>query len=320
VSCSHDNYDIETTRWDCLCEKSDQYNIDLEVELDKFEAYLIDNDIIADGSGDSYYHFFEVLMQTGDFGSFSGYSFIDSINAKNSEFSFIDAYFECTQLTDTMFTMIEYSDSKVVKIKNAMDSLMNKELFNPKDVGRVFCNILEPSDYEHEYYRLFTMVMISLPNSDVIGLSRKLPPIPDEDAEKPMVKERNVLVVVASTDDSYVMVDGERMLISDLGKRVEEFFLNENNNSDYAEKKLVEIDLLGTCYKSKGIVSLQNHINTSYDTYINVQNQITGAFNTMRNKKSLEYFGLEFSKLSEEQQKAIQTLIPIAVSEAEPRH
>ena len=69
---------------------------------------------------------------------------------------------------------------------------------------------------------------------------------------------------------------------------------------------------------SKGVISLQNDRGTSYDMYLQVQNELAAAINEMRNELSTERFGKKYADLSDPQVEAIDKAIPIAISEAEP--
>ena len=66
-------------------------------------------------------------------------------------------------------------------------------------------------------------------------------------------------------------------------------------------------------------MSLQSDKGTSYEMYIAVQDQLTAAYNEMRNRKANEKWGKNFNELSQEQQDAVRAVIPMAVSEAEPK-
>ena len=53
--------------------------------------------------------------------------------------------------------------------------------------------------------------------------------------------------------------------------------------------------------------------------YIAVQDQLTAAYNEMRNNKANEKWGKNFDELTPEQQEAVKDVIPMAISEAEPK-
>ena len=152
------------------------------------------------------------------------------------------------------------------------------------------------------------------------GITRKLPaPPPDTKIKPPDVKERNVYIVLINTYNQ-LFVESSVMDISQLKNGVKEFITNRGDNVNLSEKKEVDIDLLGTVMVSKGVVSLQNDRNTSYEKYIEVQNELVAAFNELRDEYSRQQFGMPFDDLDEERQKAVKALYPQSISEAEPRN
>ena len=71
---------------------------------------------------------------------------------------------------------------------------------------------------------------------------------------------------------------------------------------------------------SQGVVSLQTTRDTGYQAYIQVQNELTRAFNEVRDEVAERKFGSKFSDLTEEQRGVITKAIPLKISEAEPRN
>lgn len=152
------------------------------------------------------------------------------------------------------------------------------------------------------------------------GIMRVLPPMPEDEQEEveDLVHKRNVLLVFISANDE-IMVGGERMEIYDITNKVKEFVMNPNNDPKLPEREEKEIDILGSYPVSKGIVSLQNDRGTSYEMYVKVQNELTRAFNELRDNLSQEKFGKKFKDLETNTRKAISEAIPLKISEAEPR-
>jgi biopolymer transport protein ExbD len=73
----------------------------------------------------------------------------------------------------------------------------------------------------------------------------------------------------------------------------------------------------------KLVISLQNAKGTSYGVYISVQNELSRAYKDVREEYSMVVFGKGYEELDGETEKdkidAIQTIIPIKISEAEPK-
>ncbi|MBE5034546.1 ExbD/TolR family protein [Gallalistipes aquisgranensis] len=154
------------------------------------------------------------------------------------------------------------------------------------------------------------------------GIQRVLPPMPDETQPQQAmdVKKRNILLVFVSKFDD-IMVGGERMDITQLKDKVKEFVLNPADDPNLPEKEVTKIDLIGNFPVSKGVVSLQNDRGTSYNRYIMVQNELTRAFNEIRDMVAAQYFGgKKFLDLEEAQRTAVQKAVPLKISEAEPRN
>ena len=172
------------------------------------------------------------------------------------------------------------------------------------------------------------------------GLYRQLPP-PQEDKKEntDKINERNIFIVLINKDNQ-LAIEGELADISTLTERTIEFITNPKDKVDLAErvkasKKLEDatrdgkadevvglkklIDQCGDVDITKGVVSLQNDRGTTYETYIAVQNAIVAAYNITRDKFSQEQFGKVYDDLTTDQQKLVKIVIPLNISEAEPR-
>ena len=149
-------------------------------------------------------------------------------------------------------------------------------------------------------------------------IARKLPKVVTMENENPAeIQSRNIFVVSINEGDQ-LFFNGEIGEISQLKNRIKEFLNNPNDLSSLSEKEIQQIEGLGYYPVSKGVVSLQCHFSTSYDTYFRIQNELTAAIEEMREKLSMDSFGKSYSSLSDDQRKAIETAIPMAISEANP--
>lgn len=196
------------------------------------------------------------------------------------------------------------------------------------------------------------------------GILRLLPPpIEDEQEKPPPVKEKNVYEVLVNANDQ-LLVEGAVMDISELKDGAIEFLTNPTGSSDLPEKslvtraqceeqirnvkailnsnsknfeakqmlkkwekKLTAVELLGNYMElpSSAIISLQNDNGTTYDMYIQVQNELQSAINQLRDELSLEKFGVRYKELDplKEDDKAkilaVRAMYPQRISEAEPK-
>ena len=156
------------------------------------------------------------------------------------------------------------------------------------------------------------------------GLVRMLPPMPDPNVKQEdiKVKERNLLLVFVSGSGG-IMAGGKIIHLDALKDKAKEFILNPLDDKDLPEKKPTEIDMPDgskwTYPVSEGVISLQNTRDTSYERYIEVQNELTRAFNEVRDELAMSKFNKKFQDLTEAENKVITKAIPMKISEAEPR-
>ena len=154
------------------------------------------------------------------------------------------------------------------------------------------------------------------------GLARRLPPPPDPNMQQDniIVKERNILQVRINKDNQ-LMVGSDYMEVAQLRAKAKEFIANPNDDANLPEKHVKDIPLLGgACMVTeKHVISVTNDVGTSYQVYIDVQNELVAAYNELRNEMALARFGKEYLNCSEDEQKAIRDYYPQKISEAEPK-
>ncbi|MBQ2393515.1 MAG: biopolymer transporter ExbD [Alistipes sp.] len=151
------------------------------------------------------------------------------------------------------------------------------------------------------------------------GLNRVLPPWSEQQTDAPDIRERNLMLVHVNKYDQ-IAVQGELVQVSQLKDRAKEWVLNTSNDANLPEKKNETIDFIGEYPVSQGVISLQNDRGTSYEMYIKVQNELTRAFNEIRDELSKAHFGRPYAELDKEQQDAIADAVPMKISEAEPQN
>lgn len=161
------------------------------------------------------------------------------------------------------------------------------------------------------------------------GLVRMLPPMPPENQQQEdiKVKERNLFLVLVSGSGAIMAgTPGKQEVIDirQLKDRTKDFVLNPTEDPNLPEKKEIEIDMPdGSKWiypVSEGVVSVQTTRDTNYQSYIMVQNELTRAFNEVRDQIAQQKFGEAFSALPEEQRNVVAKAVPLKISEAEPRN
>ena len=153
------------------------------------------------------------------------------------------------------------------------------------------------------------------------GLARRLPPPPENKEQKDdiIVKERNVLQVRLNKDDQ-LMVGGEWSDIRQLREKAKEFIANPNDDENMPEKHAKNIPFFGdVMITEKHVISVQNDVGTSYEAYLQVQNELVAAYNELRQELAKTQFGKDLADCSEDEKDAIAQYYPQKISEAEPK-
>lgn len=156
------------------------------------------------------------------------------------------------------------------------------------------------------------------------GLSRRLPqPLPPdmklEDTET-KIKDRDIFVVKINSMNQ-LLVEGKEMNVRELRAAAKEFIENPANDENLPVKTQEEIEGLGLVeYTKDHVISVQNDVDTQYQAYLEVQNELVAAYNELRNDYAMTRFGKTYEELDEEIQKAIQKMYPQKISEAEPKN
>ena len=155
------------------------------------------------------------------------------------------------------------------------------------------------------------------------GLARRLPaPVPpDQQVETTDINTRTLMVVKINSANQ-LMVQGQMLDIKQLRAKAKEFIKNEND--DATLPKLVEEDFgepIGVVkYTKDHVISVQNDVDTQYQAYLDVQNELVAAYNELRDECARQYFHKAYAELDEDQQKQVQKVYPQKISEAEPKN
>jgi biopolymer transport protein ExbD len=141
------------------------------------------------------------------------------------------------------------------------------------------------------------------------GLQVALPPISEEPPEDSKQKKREVLEVLVNSADQ-LQVEGSILTIDKLRQKTMDHLTNEGRNPTLSTTS------------TKAIVSLKNDRGTSYDMYVQVYNELTAAYNKVRDEYSMQKYGVIYSKLDplrdEDKIKEVKKKYPKKLSEAEP--
>lgn len=151
---------------------------------------------------------------------------------------------------------------------------------------------------------IFFLVVTTIDIDTGIGLV--LPPIPD-DIEPPPVRERNLMNILVNAQ-GMVLINEEPAAIPTVRERVREFVDNNGADPDLSESP------------DDAIVSIKTDRRTPYNVYIDMLDEVMGAYEELRNQASMERFGVPFSSLERNsaEREEITDIYPKRISIAEP--
>ena len=157
------------------------------------------------------------------------------------------------------------------------------------------------------------------------GLAVRLPNPPEENQQDPpKIRERNSMIVNVNMNNQIMVTiakEPREIQVSELRELAKEFIANPEDKADLPEKVAVELPApFGVQMITKNhVISLQTDRATSYDTYFQVENELYGAYNDLRDELARKTFGRPYRECTEDEQLACRQYYKCVISEAEPR-
>lgn len=187
---------------------------------------------------------------------------------------------------------------------------------------------------------IFFLVVTSMDTDE--GLARLLPRwVPEDQIQDQEIKKRNILNVMVNKDNAILMGDdyiegsvekqneqirkkaiefitATGQFAGDRGPEMKEV---DPEKSPELMKLIVAKDPTVRVAKSH-VISLQSDYGTSYEKYIQVQNELVAAYNTLRQEAAQKYFQKDYDEevLSQDEAKALKDLYPMNISEANAKY
>lgn len=125
------------------------------------------------------------------------------------------------------------------------------------------------------------------------GINRKLPPM-EEQSDPPVIKKKNIFTVLLNGNDE-LLVEDEIMQLKDLRLAAKAFLDNGGDGScNYCKG---ERNKESSDNPEKAIISLANNRETTYKTYIAVQNELVAAYNELRNERATALYNETFTQM-----------------------
>lgn len=141
---------------------------------------------------------------------------------------------------------------------------------------------------------VFFLVITSMDTDK--GLPRQLPP-PDDNRKQEIVdvKKNNLMTLTLTAKDT-LLADGKTVDVTHLDNGIIEFISKKADRRQH----IIYIDI---------------DSRSSYGAYFKVQNQITAAYNTLRNRFTSRKYGKPYSRCTTEEREDARTFYPQRVVE-----
>jgi len=162
---------------------------------------------------------------------------------------------------------------------------------------------------------IFFLVTAVIPNDQ--GINRKLSKYCETSEDCSInLQERNVLKI-ALNESQEILVNEKIETINAIKKLTKAFVDNNGDNSCNYCKGLNLSNASDN--PQKAIVSIKVNAKTNYALFIKVQDELSKAYDELRNNYALKIFGKPFSVLKGDNLKEVKKAYPFTVSEAEIR-
>lgn len=167
-------------------------------------------------------------------------------------------------------------------------------------------------------FMLLTFFLVTTSMETDKGIARQLPPMPAGDEQSVNeVKRRNVMVIDIGAGDS-LDCNGRPVDMASLKGRVMEFVDNKSGSPALPERIERDIPLLGKCtVTANHVIFIHADRAATYKAYFGVQDAVTAAYNTLRDRLAEERFGRRYSECTDAQQEAVREYYPMRLSEGD---
>ncbi|SEL22402.1 Biopolymer transport protein ExbD/TolR [Aquimarina amphilecti] len=182
-------------------------------------------------------------------------------------------------------------------------------------------------------FLLLIFFLVSTTIETDYGISKRLPPPPEDLQTNILIKEKN-LFRVELNQLNQLFVEKKPLALKELKTAAIAFLDNGGGvEKEYCNYCKGARDPKSSDNPDKAVISLVNSRETNYETYIAVQNELISAYEELRDRDALRIYGMSFKlmkaylkdgsysgnkELLKDQIKQIRLMYPEKLSEAEP--
>lgn len=165
----------------------------------------------------------------------------------------------------------------------------------PRNNRRTISPINTTSTADISFILLVFFLLMTSMDTDK-GLVRQLPPIDNNERQEEIDVNKSNILSLQITASNRLRIDGKPLEIDKLRSHIIKFISEKSDINSH-------------------VIMLDVDRHASYNAYFNVQNEITAAYNTLRNKYALRTYGKVYAGCTTEQRKAIRKHYPQRIIE-----
>lgn len=284
VSCSQNPYEVEDALYDCMVNEYTKHDVDLDVELEKFESYLIEEKIIENESGEEYALLYSKMTGFPPMKITIDHNYFDNLYVVELE----------ELISENCLLSLDSSVIKKSKVFHLEQELirysLNQNTTEFSSVFEVYESVIGVEEYKHPYYKSKVLLSVLYLANIEAGIPEVVPgskPIKSYDGYEN--------IEIELREDKIVNIDGGEWSLDQLKDTLVDFI--EINKPDYT---------ITLCQTSK----------TSYGLYMETHNVIDLVINKFRDDVSNELFGVPYAENSNEiQQIKLKEMFPKVIFE-----
>jgi len=169
TSCKSNTYEVEDALYQCMVDKFAEKNVDLEVELKKFETHLLEEGFLANESGEAYSLLyskmtgFPPVQITIDYDRFNSLYVVEpyELISENCMESIDSSVIKKSKVFQLEQELIKYS--------------MNQKTTKFKSVFEVYESVIGVEEYKHPYYKSKVLLTTLYLANIEAGLPKTIP-------------------------------------------------------------------------------------------------------------------------------------------------
>jgi len=283
ISCNRNPYRVEDKLYQCMVDKFAEKGVDLEVEIESFENYLIDKQMLESKNGKSYHLLFDRMINSNE-ENYIDYDRFDKLRKLELKDLYSD---DCLKGLDAVLI----KESKFYKLSSKFgDKIRSEGALDVDEAKLIYNTVIKEDDYKHSFNKV-RMLLIVLYVSDV---EAGIPPtLNDSIGVDKYVGFADCEIEIEGASDIYFNNSCSSLVKLKISL---EQFINENT-PEYT-------------------ISVYQKPTTTYGLYINVMNLIQEIITEFRNEKSIELFGVPFlDNSNKDQLLKIEAMFPKHVLE-----